>query len=214
MSSEDLSREELLARVRELEQRMENVARTEAALEQERWQLQQYLEVAHGIIVLIGRDERVALINREGCRILGRELHEVLGRNWFDHFIPPRLREKVRSIFHRLLAGEVEPLAEYENPVLHRSGSERTILWHNALWRDRDGKIIGTLSSGIDVTHKRLVQQALIESEQLYRALFSVAPLGIGISTLDGRPIECNDRQAELFGYSRSEILKVPVDQF
>jgi signal transduction histidine kinase len=52
-------------------------------------------------------------------------------------------------------------LAYIENPVLTSAGEERMIAWHNSLLRDADGQVIGTLSSGEDITDRKKFERAL-----------------------------------------------------
>lgn len=134
---------------------------SEEALRAERDRARNYLRIAGVIFLVIGRDERVALINAKGCELLGYGEDEIVGRNWFDAFIPQRMHEQVRAVFREMIAGRTE-LAEYhESPVLAGGGVERTIAWHNTLLRDDEGAIIGTLSSGEDVTERNAAQEAL-----------------------------------------------------
>lgn len=135
--------------------------RTERTLRRERDKAQQYLDIAGVILVVIEADQTLSLINRKGCEVLGVTEQEALGANWFDHFVPPRCREQVRETFVRLMAGEVEPVERYENPVLSRHGEERLIAWHNTVLRDRDGAVTATLSSGEDITEMRRTEEQL-----------------------------------------------------
>jgi len=57
-----------------------------------------------------------------------------------------------------LMRGEIQPAAHYENPVLTRSGEERTVAWHNIILTGDEGQTIGTLSSGDDITEAKLVE--------------------------------------------------------
>ena len=61
---------------------------SEQALKQERDRAQRYLDVAGVIMLVIGADQRVSLINRKGCELLGGEEQDIVGKNWFDSFIP------------------------------------------------------------------------------------------------------------------------------
>jgi len=132
-------------------------ARKRAAeeLEKERNRAQLYLDMAGVIIVVIGADQRVTLINRKGAEILGFGEDEIIGTNWFDTYIPVPIRESVKSVFQKLTLGEIEPVEYFENPVLSRSGEERMIAWHNTILRDEDGRITATLSSGEDITARK-----------------------------------------------------------
>ena len=66
----------------------EEKQRAEEALRDERDRAQKYLDVAGAIIVAIGAQEEVTMINRRGCEILGYEQEEIIGKNWFDIFLP------------------------------------------------------------------------------------------------------------------------------
>jgi PAS domain S-box-containing protein len=137
--------------------------RAEQALRAERDKAQRYLDMAGAIIVAVGPDETVTLINKRGCEVLGYEETGIVGSNWFDLFVPERERESVRRVFNTHMAGEIEIDEFFENAVLTRTGDERIIAWHNALLRDDAGAIIGTLSSGEDVTERKQAEEALQE---------------------------------------------------
>jgi PAS domain S-box-containing protein len=50
------------------------------------------------------------------------------------------------------------------------------------------------------------VRRQLEESEAKYRALFEAAPAGVFLELLDGTIVECNDRAAEMLGYTKEEL--------
>lgn len=133
--------------------------RAAETLEREKARAQTYLDIAGVIIVVIGADETVRLINKKGAEILGYEEREIIGRNWFKSFIPPRMRGQVRSAFQRLMSGSGELPEYFENPVKTRRGEERMIAWRNALVRDGAGAVIATLSSGEDITARKLAEE-------------------------------------------------------
>jgi PAS domain S-box-containing protein len=153
--------------------------RAEEELRQERDKAQKYLDMAGVMLVLIGTNQKVNLINIRGCQILGYKREEdILGRNWFDNFLPRRARREAKEAFNKLVAGEVELVEHHERPVLTRDGRERTIAWHNTVLRDESGKITALLSSGEDITER---QQA---DDNLRRALEVARQRQIEVSAL------------------------------
>ena len=116
---------------------------------------QQFLDIVRVIIVAIDASRKVTLINRKGCEVLGYNTDEITGKNWFDNFLPENIRDEVKTVFARIMAGEIEPVEYFENPVLTKSGEERIIEWHNTLLKDEAGNIIVTLSSGEDITERK-----------------------------------------------------------
>ena len=139
----------------------------EETLRKERDRAQNYLDVAGVIMVAIAPDQTVILINKKGSEILGYREEEIIGKNWFDTFIPERIRSEVKTTFGKLMAGEVEPVEYFENPVLQRNGEERIIAWHNTLLKDEAGNLIGTLSSGEDITALKKIEELRLEGERL-----------------------------------------------
>jgi PAS domain S-box-containing protein len=153
--------EELEGRIRQLETEAEERRRLEEKERCEKEEAQKYLDIAGVAIVAMNAQGEVTLINKKGCEILGYREEEVLGKPWFDHFLPERFRDEVKRVFFNLLSGDIEPVEHYQNPVLTRTGEERIIAWYNTLVRDGAGKPVGTISSGEDVTERVKAEEAL-----------------------------------------------------
>ena len=150
--------------------------RAEDALQKESDRAQHYLDVAGVALMVIGANRKVLLVNRKGCEILGYETeYGIIGEDWFDNFLPGRLRDRVAEVFESVMAGEVELTENYENSVLTRDGRERIVLWHNTMLRDEDGTIHAILCSGEDITKRRRAEDALrIERDNLTSILESM----------------------------------------
>jgi PAS domain S-box-containing protein len=143
----------------------------EESLREERDKARKYLDIAGVILVVIDADQRVGLINKTGCDILGYEEREIVGENWFDGFVPEGDRDRVRAAFVKLIAAELEPVEYFENPVLTKSGEEKTIAWRNTVMRDEEGKVVATLSSGEDITDRRIAERERADlQDQLHQA--------------------------------------------
>ena len=132
--------------------------RADAAVLQERDRAQQYLDIADVILLALDLDGRISLINRKGCSTLGWEERDLRGRDWIETCLPPRTRATLRATFHNLLSGDISSV---ENPILTKCGRERLIRWRNSLLRDGDGRVVGTLSSGEDITERQRAQEEL-----------------------------------------------------
>jgi len=157
---------ELGTDITKIRQAEEKSRRVEAALRRERDLAQKYLDLAGSIIVVINVDQKISVINAKACQILGYEADEIIGKNWFDNFVPESVKEVLRSGFVELTSEpgkNIEDIFEdgVENPVMTRDGTERTILWHNAVFQDEKGYVTATVSSGEDVTEVRRAEAAL-----------------------------------------------------
>jgi len=136
--------------------------RSEDAIRKERDTAQKYLDVAEVMLVALDADQRVVMINRKGCETLESREQDVLGRNWFDSFVPDRNRAAAKAEFVLLLTEPGHRTGDYfESPVLTGSGRERAIVWRNILITDGSGKRVGTLSSGEDITERKHLEDQL-----------------------------------------------------
>jgi PAS domain S-box-containing protein len=84
------------------------------------------------IVVYLGKDEIVADINKKGYELLEYSKNEVVGKNWFDVFVPQSIREETRLSFHQLLDGTSRK-GHAEKRVLTKSGHECLVAWQTLL---------------------------------------------------------------------------------
>ncbi len=130
--------------------------RAQDELRSKRDEAQEYLDLAGVVFVGLDRDGCVTLINRKGCELLGGSEGDITGKNWFDTFVPERNRQQVREVFDGLVSGEdARELPDYENEILTLRGERKVLEWHNAVERDAEGHVVGTMSSGIDITERK-----------------------------------------------------------
>lgn len=152
---------------------IDNAKKAELALVREQEKALRYLNVAAAVFVVVDKNQKVSLINQYGCQLLGYPEEEIIGRDWFECFLPPDIRNNVKAVFLEAISGKMENLEFYENPILTRDGRERMMEWHNVLLRDETGQVIALLSSGIDITDKRKAEQdktkALIQGQEIER---------------------------------------------
>ncbi|MHC5059642.1 MAG: PAS domain-containing sensor histidine kinase [Planctomycetota bacterium] len=174
-------------------------------LKKEKDMAQKYLDVAATMFVGVDTEGKVFLANSRTCEILGWDQSEIIGKNWFDNFLPERLRQEVKSVSARLLAGEIEPTEYYENPVLTRHGRERIIAWHNVLLKNEQGQNIGHLSSGQDITEHKQAQELLLSEKLLSEEYINSLPELFYVFD-DQRFVKWNSEWNRITGYSDEEL--------
>lgn len=176
----------------------------ESALRRERDRNQRYLDSAQTFMLALDGEGRVSMINRYGCELLGYRESEMIGENWFRHYLPqPEGMEVICPLFQQIMSGKLEGTEYHENEVLCRDGSRRLIAWHNAWFRNEAGNIVGTLSSGEDITARR-------ETEEKLRKLslaVEQSPESIVITNLEGAIEYVNEAFVRNTGYSREEAM-------
>ena len=157
----------------------------EDELREEKERAQGYLNIAGVMLVTLDTSGEITLINKRGCEILGYREKELIGRDWFETLVPQRIRDEIKGVFHKLMAGNIEPAKNHENPLLTRNGEERLIAFNNAAIKDPNGKIVGVLFSGEDVTELRRTQEQLQHS----RLLASLGEMTAGIAHEVNNPL-------------------------
>ena len=180
--------------------------KTEEIIKKEVEKSKNYLNIAGVVIIALDTEGNITLLNKKGHKILQYNEGELIGKNWFKTCLPKRYRQDNYEIFKKLKQGRLD-LAEFnENSILTKNGDEKIIAWHHSLLFDSNGNIIGTLSSGEDITERKKAEEKLKDSEEKHRYFFDNAQVGLywsGIS--DGKILECNDIFAKLFGYDTRE---------
>jgi PAS domain S-box-containing protein len=185
------------------------------ALQLEKNKAQQYLDTVAVIILSLDFNGKVTLINQRGCSILGYDISEIIGRDWFKDFVPQLWSGETKEPwFLKALDGISQDWEYVENEILTKGNTRRIIGWHNTITYDENGSISGTLSAGEDITEKRIAQNALIRSENLYRELsrqyksiFENMQDGYIKCTIDGRVILANPSAAKILKYKSAESL-------
>ncbi len=158
-----------------VKERTTELEMTNRALLEERNRAQNYLDIAGAIIVIIDKDQKVSMINKRGCQVLGYPEEEIIGKNWFDHFRPMVDREEGREYFKKIIKGEKELSKHFESKVLTQDGQERIIDWHETLLKNEHDRIVAILRSGEDITERKQTEAELIEWQNRYDAAVSTS---------------------------------------
>jgi two-component system cell cycle sensor histidine kinase/response regulator CckA len=170
-------------RAEELEVEVAERQRAESAVRRERDRAHQYLETAEVILLALDTEGRITLVNRHACSILGWTADELQGRDWIETCLPARVRTTVRENFQTLIEGG--EFSHAEGPVLTRAGEELLVEWRNRVLLDGAGEVVGTLSSGSDITERVRAAEEIRERAQL-----SALGAAVGLSLTDTESLQ------------------------
>ncbi len=100
---------------------------------------------------------------------------------------------------------------EHDTECLHfrirtRNGDIRWIEHYCQPVTGTDGRALGRRGVNRDITERKRTEQALQESEQLYRALFETAADGLAVLQ-DGRFLSINQAALTMLGYAKAEAV-------
>jgi PAS domain S-box-containing protein len=152
-------------------------------------------------------DGRIIFTNPAEARMHGYTTEELLGRE-ARALAPPEqwssmgLREQIAMD----LIADGPYMREAQN--LHRDGHRFPVTAISVPVRDLRGAPIAMVSVTEDITERRLMLEALTESEKKYRTLFESANDAIFIAdAATGLLTDCNARACELTGRERSDLV-------
>jgi PAS domain S-box-containing protein len=145
-----------------------NRRKVERSLQEERNREHMYLDIAKVMMLALDIDGNIIMINKKGCEILDYSENEIIGKNWFDIALPPEMKMEVKNVFSKIISGEMAYVEYYENPVITKNGKQRLIAFHNAVLYDKSTKsITGVLSSGEDITEKKIAEEEHLRLQNL-----------------------------------------------
>lgn len=166
------------------------------------------LDVAGVLLVELDRQGRVVLINEAAATLLGQSRKQVIGTDWYATFIPEAWRDAVRDVHRQLVADEGAP-RDFINPVVANDGRARFVAWNNAVIRDAQGRVVGTLSSGRDITEQRAVEEALRRSRKDLEDLKYALDQADIVAATDQRGVitYVNQKFCDISKYTSEELL-------
>jgi len=172
---------------------------SEMALEESNRRFHETLTTIGLIAMTLDCDGNITFCNDFLLRLTGWRLEEVLGRSWFDYFLPDSAADVKQLFLDTVDAGDIPK--HHSNPIKTRSGEVRTIAWSNTMLRDAAGHVIGTSSIGEDVTERN-------RTEARFRRLVDSNAQGVMFWNAQGNIMDANDALLQIVGYTREDLAR------
>jgi PAS domain S-box-containing protein len=150
------------------------------------------------VVTLYDRDLQCVLV--EGSLPVARDSASYEGRNLRD-IMPADQFGQLEPALRAALGGEHREI-EHTNP---RTGEIFSVAI--VPYRLEDGTVDGAFSVWRNVTSRRQADLAVLAAEEHFRGAFEHAPVGMAISSPDGRLLDVNLALTRLLGLSRAELL-------
>ena len=137
----------------------------EALLQTER-RFRELLENLKMIAILLDLEGNILFCNDYLSEKTGHEKNDILGKNWFDIFLPEEIRDEIRKIYlDNVAAGSIPSHDEHE--IITSDGSRLLFFWNNTPLRDSSGKIFGAASIGSDMTDRINAEEQLRHAQRM-----------------------------------------------
>lgn len=159
-----------IVRVSGMIQDITEIRQRELALQAAHTRAQSYLDTTQTLMVALDLHGLVTMVNKAGLALLGRTADQLIGRPWFEVVVPEGgERARARAAFQRVVddvAGEAER-DHGELPVRGLDGRVRLLAWRQALLSDGDGRRVGVLASGEDITARGELERRANREQRL-----------------------------------------------
>lgn len=144
-------------------------------------------------------------------RMLGYEDVEISSRieEWESRIHPDDYMTVVETR-KAYLDGRI-PDYEVKYRLRHKNGSYRWLRDRGACLRDSEGRPYRMAGSYIDITERKVMKNALLETEKRYRELFEESKDMVFIVNTGGRLVDINRAGSELLGYTKEELLALDL---
>ena len=156
----------------------------EEALREERDFAETLIDTAQAIVLLLDQRGRIVRFNRYMEELSGYNIEEVRGKDWFSTFLPEDNREKIVERFQQSVNG-LQTKGKV-NSIITKDGKRYDIEWYDATLRQSDGKMIGILAVGQDITERAMLQSQLSQAQKLE----AIGQLAAGIAHEINTPIQ------------------------
>ena len=165
------------------------------------------IETAQAIILVLDTQGRIVRINRFLEELSGYQLSEVKGKDWFTTFLPKRNQHLIRSIFLKAI-DDIQTRGNV-NTIIAKDGREIYTEWYDKTLKDANGKTIGLISIGLDITERMIAEQKIKEADEIIKRSSSVA---FTWKNAEGWPVEyVSDNVEKLFGFNSEEFISGDV---
>jgi two-component system, sporulation sensor kinase E len=161
--------------------------------------------------VYIVQDGKFVYVNPRFAEVFGYKSEELTSTVPVETIIDESYRYVTTENVRKRMVGEVESI-RYEAMGNKKDGTTNWVEFYGS------GTIIGDkptiIGSMIDITERKKAEEELRSSEQKYKLLFESNPMPLWMIAKDDLSIiAVNDVAADLYGYTKDELLKMRVTE-
>jgi PAS domain S-box-containing protein len=176
--------------------------RSEEALRISEQNLQIIFDSIPGLVFFKDKENRIVRANKIFCEAMGMSEEEITGRP-LEEIFPDQSEGYWKDDLEVIESGQ--PKLGINEPMDTLEGT-KWLQTDKVPYRNAEGEIVGVIGMSVDITERKRAEEAMRESEALYRSLIEISPDVITVVDLKGNVIAVSQRAIELTGYSEEEI--------
>jgi PAS domain S-box-containing protein len=168
-------------------------------------------EQSSDIILLINKASVITYANPETQRAFGRKKEEIVGSNMYDYIHPDDI-SLVSGLFDRFFMDTRPVVQKAEIRISNKDGN-----WHTVEAQGtnliQDNEVQSVIVNIRDITERKKMEEALKQSESLYRLLADNISEHIWIMDLNFNFTYISPSVEKIYGYSVEEVRRFKIDQ-
>jgi PAS domain S-box-containing protein len=167
-------------------------------------------ENTNDVIYTYDTEFRITSVSPSVQKLLGYSPSELVGRPFYElDVLAPEYMELALVNALRIFAGE--SLASLEYVFVAKDGTRKIGELSGAPMYSSDGKVIGAVATGRDITERKQMEEEL----RLLSDAVSISQDGIAITDLEGKYLEANDATLKMHGVeNRADFLGKLATEF
>ena len=135
----------------------------------------------------------------------GKAMEDVIGKTDLDIY-PPELAESYWA-HDKSVIDSGESILNLEEPGLDSQGKRVSLLSSKVPLRDVQGNVIGLVGIGRDISERKQAEETLRESEEKWRSLFGILPVGVSIVSSEHLVMDTNPALSQILELSKEDLL-------
>jgi PAS domain S-box-containing protein len=184
--------------------------RAEQALRESEEQYRTLVQTSPDAILVHDKAAFITFANQQALEILGcASQDELRGTDILDHVVPEehKLAEK-----HLRSLNKNGSLRDAVHTLRRRDGSTIPVEINASLMFDSEHRTKAIVSVLRDITERKRGEQAVLEGEARFRAIFERAAIGMVLLDSGRRITDCNTTLCDMLGYTREELSPQSLD--
>jgi PAS domain S-box-containing protein len=176
------------------------------ALKTQKEFLQTVIDINPHPMFIKDRQDNFLLVNQAFADFYGLTVEDIVGKtNTEFHFNNAEVKKFLRE--DRTVLETLQPQIDFETRITSPIGAVHYFQIIKKSFLSSDGQAQLVVGVGTDITERKLVEDALRESEQRYRLLIEGMNDGVILVDENGMLSYVNEKLAEMLGYSPSEMI-------
>ena len=180
-----------------------DLKRAEAALQESERQRRMTMDNIDSLVIQLDLEARYLFINKTCEKWYARPASEIVGKTLYD-IHGEDLKDRFGERFARIAKGET---ITFEETLNYPDGVTRSVQSTHTPDFDEQGVVRGSFAVTTDITEHKQAEEARLESESRFRAVFNGSSSGISVKSSDGHYLLVNKSFAKAFNKGPEDIV-------